>query len=406
MLHAEMQSEQINEFRSQVAAELQEGILPYWLSLKDPQGGFFGEAGADGEIHPEADRGAILSARLVWTFAAAYSALGRTEYLDAARHAYEYFRARFLDPVYGGVFWSVTPEGAPLDTKKQLYAQDFAIYGLSEYYRASGDESALDAALAVYRCTEQHFADKVYGGYYEALGRDLSPLEDKSLSAHDINADKTMNSHLHLLEAYANLYSVWPDAALGEKVAGMLDIMFHKIMHPCGHLQLYFCNDWSVLPGGWSYGHDIETSWLALECAHLLGNKARERNTASFCRLLAAAGNEGLMPDGSMIYEKYQDGRQDFFREWWVQAEAVAGNLWAWKYLGMEEGIDRAVATWDYIKRNLLDKAHGEWYWGIGADGTPDLSRPKAGFWKCPYHNTRMCLQVLSQISPSSSILR
>ena len=422
----------------EVLAEMENDILPYWLSLKDPQGGFFGEAGADGTLHPDAARGAILNARLVWTFSAAYNALGRDECLGAARWAYEYFTARFIDSEYGGVYWSVSADGAPLDTKKQLYSQGFAIYGLAEYYRASGDRNALDAACALFRCVEEHFADNANGGCIEALSREFSPLEDMSLSAHDINADKTMNSHLHLLEAYACLYSVWPDEALGLRVRELLDIVCHRIMHPCGHLQLYFDNAWNVLPGGWSYGHDIETSWLALECAQILGDDALTAEVSRCCRLLAAAGDEGLQDDGSMIYEFHpaaapdaagtdpsdtratpdatvsqaaasnapaaqdaapdtpaaSEGTADFFREWWVQAEAVVGNLWAWKYLSDSEGLERAARTWDYISSHLLDHDAGEWYWGINADGTPDLSRPKAGFWKCPYHNTRMCLQV------------
>ncbi len=385
-------------FRGEALRELGR-ILDWWEGLEDPSGGFFGEAGPDGTVHPRADRGVILGARILWAFSAAYTALGRRDCLDAATRAFDYFTSHFIDPEYGGVFWSVNADGEPLDTKKQLYSQGFAIYGLSEYFRACGNPAALEAAREVFRVTETYFADDVHGGYIEALARDFSPLEDMSLSAHDINADKTMNSHLHVLEAYANLYSVWPDDTLAERVRELLDIVCLKVMHPSGHLQLYFSRDWTPLPGAWSYGHDIETSWLALECADVLGDPALVQRVAEFSRALAAAGNEGLQSDGSLIYERHPDSRQDFFREWWVQAEAVVGNVWAWKRLGDASGLERAAATWDYIRTHLLDTSNGEWYWGINPDGTPDLSRPKAGFWKCPYHNSRMCLQLLQQLA-------
>ena len=382
-------------FRDEAQREL-ESILNWWQGLKDPGGGFFGEAGPDGVLHPGADRGLILNARILWAYSAAYNLLHRREWLEAADWAYRYFIAHFIDVGFGGVFWSVDTDGKPLETKKQLYSQGFAIYGLSEYYRASGCAEALEAAKDLFGVVEKFFADDVHGGYTEARARDFSPLEDMSLSAHDINAGKTMNSHLHILEAYANLYTVWPDDTLGRRVRELLDIVCLKVMHPSGHLQLYFNRDWSVLPGGWSYGHDIETSWLALECADTLGDPALTARVADFSRKLAAAGNEGLQPDGSFIYELHQDGRKDEFREWWVQSEAVVGNLWAWKRLGSQDGLERSAATWEWIKSHLKDAVGGEWYWGINPDGTPDLSRPKAGFWKCPYHNSRMCLQVLS----------
>jgi len=393
-----MTSDAIELLRREVKAELEGDILSWWMDFKDPEGGFLGEAGPDGTPIPQADRGLILNARILWAFSASYCALKDQRYLDAARWAYDYFVAHFMDPDCGGVFWSLTADGKPLDTKKQLYSQGFAIYGLSEYYRASACQAALEAAKSIFAVTEKHFADPANGGYYEALSRDFSPLEDKSLSAHDINADKTMNSHLHILEAYANLYSVWPDGALGAKVRELLDIVCLKIMHPSGHLQLYFTNDWQVLPGAWSYGHDIETSWLAQECAGVLGDPALSHRVAEYARKLAAAGNQGLQPDGSMVYELHPDGRLDSYREWWVQAEAVVGNIWAWKYLADPDGLNRSAASWKYIRENLLDRKNGEWYWGVNPDGSPDLSRSKAGFWKCPYHNARMCLQVLAQL--------
>ena len=206
----------------EVRENLTSGILPYWQKLKDPRGGFYGEVSADGTVQYDAPRGVILNARLIWSFAAAYQALHDTACLVAAVHARDYFLDHFCDHKYGGVYWSVTAQGERLDTKKQLYAQGFAIYGLAELYKVTKDDEALKNAINLYKVVETHFADRGNGGYIEALARDFSPLEDMSLSAHDINADKTMNSHLHILEAYANLYRVWPDEGLKEAVEKLL----------------------------------------------------------------------------------------------------------------------------------------------------------------------------------------
>ena len=385
-------------FRREVEDVLLNNILNWWLTMKDPRGGFYGEADGTGEILRDAPRGVILNARIIWAFAAAYRQYPDQEYLDAAVHAADWFLAHFCDQECGGVYWGVDASGAPQDTKKQLYSQGFAIYGLSELYKVCPEKKYLDAAVALYGIVESRFRDKEFGGYTEALARDFSPLEDMSLSAHDINADKTMNSHLHILEAYANLYQVWPDEGLRKAVEELLDIVCTKVMAPDGHLQLYFRRDWSVLPGGISYGHDIETSWLALECASAIRDIDVINRVRPAALLMARAGNEGLRADGSMIYEKLEDGTLDLSRQWWVLAESVVGNLWLWKFHGDVEAPDRALSTWAYIRDNIVDRDNGDWLWGVGADGTPDRDSPKAGFWKCPYHNTRMCLQVLSLI--------
>ena len=376
-------------------AEALDQILGYWLKLRYPHGGFYGEVLSSGEVLRDAPRGVILNARIIWAFSAAYEALREPEYLEAARWACDWLLAHFIDADNGGVYWSVTAAGERLDEKKQLYAQGFAIYGLSEYYKVSGDPKALAAAAALYQIVEDRFADSEHGGYIEALARDFSPLADMSLSAHDINADKTMNSHLHLLEAYANLYRVWPDASLRDALVRLIDLTCTRVMAPSGHLQLYFRRDWSVLPGGVSYGHDIETSWLLLECAFATGDIDVVSRVRPYAQAMGCAGNEGLLPDGSMRYEQLLDGSFDDSRQWWVQAETVVGNIWLWKYHGDVAAADRALAAWAYIRDHLIDRKGGEWFWAILPDGSRDLAQPKAGFWKCPYHNTRMCLEIL-----------
>lgn len=381
--------------KREVRENLTSCILPFWMGLKDPRGGFYGEMDSSGRILYDAPRGVILNARIIWSFSAAYAALRETSYLTAAMHARDYFLEHFCDHKWGGVYWSVSAGGERLDTKKQLYAQGFAIYGLSEYYKVTHDDEALKNAVNLYHVVEKYFADPVNGGYVEALSRDFSPLEDMSLSAHDINADKTMNSHLHILEAYANLYQVWPDEGLKTAVERLLDVIGTKVMAPDGHLQLYFTRDWKVLPGGVSFGHDIETSWLSLECAFALHDIDVVNRVRPWALAMGIAGNEGFLPDGSMRYEILADGSRDDSRQWWVQAETVVGNLWLWKFHGDDKAASRAIAAWNYIRENLVDNRDGEWWWAVLPSGEKDRANPKAGFWKCPYHNTRMCLQVL-----------
>ena len=375
---------------------LETNILPFWLKLKDPAGGFLGRVAADGTPDPDADRGAILNARILWAFSAAYRTLRRRSYLVAATEAKEYFIRHFIDHKYGGVYWSVDARGNKKDTKAQLYAQGFAIYALSEYYAASRDDEAKKAAINTYRIVETYFADTANGGYREALSREFKPLEDMRLSEKDENVDKTMNSHLHLLEGYAALYRIWPDPQLKERTAALLDLLRTRIFNAAtGHLDLYFNADWSVCSRGISYGHDIETSWLALECAMALKDYDLVNRIRPMCRALYKGGMEGVQPDGSLLYEIREDGSLDDSRQWWVEAETVVGNLWAWKYLGVEDTAAAAQKAMDYIKAHLVDWDGGEWYWGADAAGRPDLVGDKAGPWKCPYHNARMCLQIL-----------
>jgi len=379
----------------ETADVLENNILDWWLTLRDPRGGFYGEVLSSGEIQRDAPRGEILNARIIWAFSAAYQLLPKPEYREAAVEAGAWFLAHFCDPDFGGVYWSVTAEGERLDDKKQLYAQGFAIYGLSELYKVTQDPKVLAAAAALFQIVEERFADREHGGYIEALARDFSPLADMSLSAHDINADKTMNSHLHIMEAYANLYKVWPAPALKEALVRLIDLTCTRIMGTDGHLQLYFRKDWSVMPGAVSYGHDIETSWLLLECAFATRDFDVVSRVRPYAAALGRAGNEGLLPDGSMLYELLPDGTRDESRQWWVQAETVVGNLWLWKYHGDDAAADRALACWAFIRDRLVDRAGGDWFWAILPDGSPDLTQPKAGFWKCPYHNARMCLEIL-----------
>lgn len=385
-------------FRREVERELHDGILRFWQErMTDTRhGGFIGRIAGDGTVDAEAPKGSVLCARILWAFAAAYRTTGREEYRRTAQRARDYLLDRFYDRDFGGVYWSLTPDGRPLDTKKQIYALGFAIYGLSEWVRATGDAEAAEYARKLYRSIEEHSFDPVRNGYFEALTREWHTLGDMRLSAKDANACKTMNTHLHILEPYTNLYRVWPDEGLRERLRNLIGVFLERIYDPqTHHLGLFFDAEWRATDAGYSYGHDIEASWLLLEAAFAVGDEALTQRVLRATEAIAAAAAEGLRDDGSMIYERHADGRTDEERHWWVQAENVVGQLWLWRHHGIAGAYDRAAAAWRYIRDEVVDPAGGEWWWGVLADGRKDSANDKAGFWKCPYHNTRMCLEAM-----------
>lgn len=402
-------------FKDELIANLTQNILPYWMEkMKDPHGGFYGRRNGHDRLDADAPKGAILHARILWTFSAAYNALHTPEYLEAARHAYDFIISHFIDREHGGAYWSVTPAGEPLDTKKQFYAIAFIIYGLSEYYLASGDLEALKAAMELFDSIEDHARDREKDGYIEAMTEDWQPIGDMRLSERDANASKTMNTHLHILEGYTNLLralriakSEHPDDVtetdierVTEATTYLLRIFLDRIENPeTHHLTLFFDDDWRKFDDAESYGHDIEASWLLLETAQVIGDRKLIEETLEHTRQIALAALKGRREDGSMIYELHGDGHLDEDRHWWVQAENVIGQLYLARFHTDPDAegetaywLKSAAESWRYIADNLVDPS-GEWHWSVKADGSINRDDDKAGFWKCPYHNSRMCLE-------------
>jgi len=381
---------------SAVKAELTADILPFWMDrMQDPAGGFYGRIDGKGDLVPCSEKGCILNARILWTFASAYRLIGDEAYLVTARRAAREIMDRFVDKEYGGTYWSLDPEGRPLDTKKQIYAIAFAIYGLSELYRAAGDEDALECAISLYKSIEAHSFDYGKNGYLEAFTKDWEPIEDMRLSDKDQNDAKTMNTHLHVLEGYTCLYRVWNDAGLAKQLRNLILIFIEKIAMPDGHLALFFDEDWKITSHVTSYGHDIECSWLLQEAADVLGDKELSSKVSKVCDGIAKASMEGWKPGCGMVYERdLADGAVDGDRHWWVQAETVVGCLYEWKRSGSALWLERMADEWDFIRRHIL-APDGEWYWSLKADGSVNLEDDRAGFWKCPYHNGRMCMELI-----------
>ena len=409
---------------------LQDNILRFWLDKMQDQehGGFYGRIDGSGVLHPEAEKGAILNARILWSFSAAYRVLGNQEYLDAATRAKDYIIEHFIDKEYGGVYWSLDYKGEPLDTKKQFYAIGFAIYGLTEYARATGDREALEYALDLYDCIEEHAFDREHNGYIEACTREWGKIADMRLSELDANYPKSQNTHLHIIEPYTNLLrclkelraqescnyvpvlgSVLPVgvtvpvellARVEGSVRNLIDIFTDYILNPeTHHLDLFFEMDWTRGAGRLeSYGHDIECSWLMHEAALVLGDQKVLDKVEKIIVQVAKASEKGLRPDGSMIHEANLDtGHVDDDLHWWVQAENVVGWYDIYQYYGDEDALKKAVRCWQYIKENLVDTINGEWFWSRHPDGTLNTVDDKAGFWKCPYHNSRMCLEIIER---------
>jgi mannobiose 2-epimerase len=380
---------------------LTQNILPFWLDnmLDAKRGGWYGQMTGKGSVEKEAPRGAILYARLLWTFSAAYRVLKHTEYLNAATMTKDYILAHFMDKEYGGTYWSVTADGQPLDTKKQFYAQGFMLYGFSEYARATGSEEALQTSVELFNIIENHAWDNEFGGYIEACKRDWQPIEDMRLSAKDENFPKSQNTHLHIIEPYTNLLKAGIDKA-APAVKQLISIFTDRILNPeSHHLDLFFSMDWKRMSTTESYGHDIECSWLLHEAALVLGRTDILNKVEPVVREVAKASEKGLQPDGSMIYEGEPDGTNfDHERHWWVQAEAVVGFFNLYQHFGDEVALDKALRCWQYIKEHLIDHTHGEWYWSIRNDGSINFDDDHAGFWKCPYHNGRMCMELIERI--------
>jgi mannobiose 2-epimerase len=378
--------------------ELTGNILPFWIErMADPMGGYYGRIDGNGLLYPDAPRGGVLNARILWTFSAAYRQIPNPAYLEAARQSIRYIRTYFFDPDFGGTYWLLNGRGKPTDTKKQIYAQAFFIYALTEYFQASGDTQALREAIGLYKLIEEHSFDPVENGYFEAYSRNWKLLDDLRLSDKDENEKKTMNTHLHILEAYTNLYRIWKDPGLTNQLRNLIRIFVQKIFNPAtGHLELFFDENWKVKPSLESYGHDIESSWLIDEAARVLGDPIELAEVRRVCIRIAQAACAGLQGDGSLAYEKNViTGHLDTDRHWWVQAEAVVGFLNAAELTGDPKWTDRALKVWKYINDNLFDREGGEWFWSISDQGVPNRKDDKAGFWKCPYHSGRMCLEVM-----------
>ena len=388
--------------------ELVENILPFWMrhTVDRRNGGFYGSISCDLRVDRESPRASVVNTRILWTFSAA-AKLGDPQYREMADWAYEYIVGKFWDKQYGGVYWMLDSAGNPLSDRKQIYAQAFAAYAMAEYHRATGKEESLERAKQLFRLIEEKSHEPVYGGYLEACGRDWGPLEDLRLSEKDLNSPKSMNTHLHVMEAYTNLLRVWPDPELQAKQKELLEVtMDHIIDGATGHFKMFFDTPWNSLSDHVSFGHDIEGSWLLFEAAQVLGDAALlDRAREQSLRMARAVYEEALDQDGSLFYEADSKGvLVDPNKHWWAQAEAVVGFYNAYQLSGEQRFLDQAVRVWEYIEEKVVDRVHGEWHAKLRPNGTPYTEKEDGdaclvGPWKCPYHNSRVCLEMMERLA-------
>jgi cellobiose epimerase len=397
----------LNSLSDEIAAELN-NILHYWEqhTLDREWGGFQGRIDQDNQVDAKAPKGSVLNSRILWSFSAVYHYTQNPLHLELATRAYHYIREYFSDPDFGGLYWSVSHQGTMLDDHKQIYAQAFGIYAMSEYYRVTKNPRALELCQEWYMLIEKYSRDPKHGGYIEAFARDWTFLADKRLSAKDENASKTMNTHLHIVEAYANLYEVWPSQRLKKDIIDLLKIFESKIIHPSTHhLILFFGDDWQTDESIISYGHDMEAGWLLQSCAVSVGDNYSIETTKRNALLITGAAIKGIDKDGGLMYE-FNNNKQEFISEkhWWPQAEALIGFCNAWQLTGNTLYKNFLLKSWRFIQDHILDKTHGEWLWGIDRDNKKMINQDKIGMWKGPYHNCRACLELLKRLKPQKSV--
>ena len=393
--------------RTAIERELLDNLLPFWRERVTDQarGGFIGEMANDGVISTDAARGLILNSRLLWTFSALYRKYGDPRDLDLARRALDILQSRFHDRQHGGYFWRIDASGDPLDRTKKIYGQAFCIYALSEYHLATGEEEPLVAAQQLFELIERHASDAESGGYIEARAEDWSATDDLQLSTKDMVAAKSMNTHLHLLEAYTNLVFAIMDPRVVMRLNELIGIFGrHIIRGEAGgfHLDHFFDKAWNLQSNTRTYGHDIEAAWLLCEAAEALrGEELRECSNLRAIELARSTLAEGLDADGGLAYEG-RDGRViNADRDWWCQAEAVVGFWHAFGLTGDPAFADAAAAVWRFIDEHMVDRAGGEWFWRVLANGTVDTTEPKVSEWKGPYHTVRMCLEMMRRLDDS-----
>lgn len=385
----------LKTFKKEVREELN-SILSYWISHTPDEtyGGFVGQILADDEIIYEAERGLVMYSRILWTFSRAYLNDPKEAYRAIATRAYNYLWEHFWDKEYSGAFWSVDFKGNPKQTHKQIYGQGFLLYGLSEFYKAFGVNQALERAILVFKTIEKYGYDEEHGGYYEVGDRAWNIVEDKIITNGEA---KSMNTHLHIIEPYANLLTVWQDAVLRNRIEKLLKLFLEKIINPETNTQyLFFSKDWKPSSETVSFGHDIESSWLIYETAQILGNLELIEPVKQSTLKMAYESLKGIDKDGGMFNEK-SDSHLNKEKHWWVQAEAMVGFFNAYELTNDIEFLKSVFQIWEFIKDKLVTNT-GEWYWGIAQDNSIMTAEDKVGMWKCPYHNVRALIEVNERV--------
>lgn len=394
--------EKLKTFKEECLKEC-DNILNWWEknTLDEENGGFIGQIDFDMTKHPEADKALVLNTRILLTYSAAYRFFKKPEYLKLADRAYNYIVEKFYDPKNNGVYWMVDKTGKPLNTRNQIFGLAFAAAVLAEYYRATEKKEALDIAMKLFDSIEKHSLDPKYNGYLDAFSQDWAVLQDMRLSPTDKNEPKTMNTHLHILIGYACLYRVHKDEKVGKALKNLIELFFDKIIDTeRGALNLFFDVDWTHKSDNDSYGHDMETSWLLWDAVNVLGDEEIIKKAKPIViKMVDHSLKCGYDKDGGLMLGGKDENVSDPNKCWWGQTETVIALLNAYQITKEEKYLDDALLTWDFIKKYLIDAKDGEWHGKVSKDDhKPFTDEVKAGAWKCPYHNSRMCMEVAERV--------
>jgi cellobiose epimerase len=393
----------LEKFSKQVSEHLFGHYLPFWCgpALDQKNGGWMGWLSNDLKPDRSQPKGLIVNSRILWAFSAAHRARPEKFFQQMAERAFDFVMNKFWDAKHGGAFWHLNDEGKVIDDSKKTYGHAFYIYALTEFHLAFGNQSALDRAKELFELIERHAHDAKFGGYIEVCNRDWSEAgADARLSEKDLAEKKSMNNHLHVLEAYANLHRVWREPRVAERLRELIELFLTRILDArTQHLHHFFNEQWEVRSDTYTFGHDIEASWLLCEAAEKLGDeKLLKQVRAVALQMAGAVFNQGFGADGGLCYEGRNGKIIDAGRECWPQAEAMVGFLNAFQLSGKPAFFAAAGQTWKFIEENLVDRVHGEWFWRIKPDGQPDEKLPKVSEWKGPYHVTRACLETLRRL--------
>jgi len=393
--------EKLTWLKSELHSEITDNILPYWSenTMDKKNGGFVGRITHNNKPDYKENKGAVLNTRLLWAFSAGYEFTGQPEIKDRAYRAFEYLKDKFWDPEFGGIYWELDFKGNPLNTKKYMYAQSFALYGFSEFYIAFKEEKALDYAKKIFFLIEDNGWDSVFTGYNEVFSRDWVRLEDARLSSKDQKEPKSTNVHLHILESYTSLYRIWESKKIRKRLINLIEIFDEHILHPKGRsLNTFMSVDWESKTKSISYGHDIEAGWLLRRAAQELDDATIKSKALAIANSLY----EGVIQNGidqemgGLLNMKRMDGTIDTVKYWWPQAEAIVGFMDAYEMTKDEKYLNAAIDIWHFIKENMIDYDFGEWYECVKETNEKCIS-DKVNFWKGPYHNSRAAIEIVQR---------
>ncbi len=385
-------------FKESLEKELA-SILRYWQkhTIDHSNGGFYGRIDHNNQLDPISPKGIILNTRILWTFSRANNFYGDNRYQSECERAFFYLRDYFQDIENSGVYWEVDHLGRPTNLRKQIYAQAFCIYALSEYYKYSEKEEVVQWAMALYQLIEEKAYDPIFDGYFEAFGEQWETITDVRLSEKDLNAPKTTNTHLHILEAYTTLFEVSRDPKVKNALERLLRLFKDRLFDEEGHLRLFFTEDWVEQSTEISFGHDIEAAWLLLHAARTIGSQPY---IAIFEKLGVVVADTFLKKAldtefGVINAQDSTTGEVDTDRHWWPQIEAMVGLCYIWKITQDELYLDNAMKIWAFTQKHIIDIKHGEWSFRVDSKGVPYETEDKVGPWKCPYHNSRGLMEIL-----------